>query len=325
MVVKGEIRTGVYFDSVTLMIVGRDITAATGVLDAAVVMGTGENQAILKSAGLWLRQFDAASDTDLLLAVKAANAETAAGALRAAGEQLKTVRNRTAATDEWRPLSLEGALRILPGANVALISVTGRYAGEQAMQALKAGLNVMLFSDNVPLAQVPRCPWLPSCPWQPSCQWLPSCPWQPSCQWLPRCPWLPSCPWQPSCQWLPRCPWLPSCPWQPSCQWRPSCPWKPSCHWQPRLSMENQRNFFHWLILVFWTRHFTGLYKYHVMAAITKTGQCHVHMGCLHYSLEKWERIGIRKSNLSEYPDDGSDAWRSGWLRLSSPKPLRCG
>ncbi|MGA9623665.1 MAG: hypothetical protein WBQ65_04290, partial [Bryobacteraceae bacterium] len=153
MVVKGEIRTGVYFDSVTLMIVGRDITAATGVLDAAVVMGTGENQAILKSAGLWLRQFDAASDTDLLLAVKAANAETAAGALRAAGEQLKTVRNRTAATDEWRPLSLEGALRILPGANVALISVTGRYAGEQAMQALKAGLNVMLFSDNVPLAQ----------------------------------------------------------------------------------------------------------------------------------------------------------------------------
>jgi len=153
MVVKGDIRTGVYFDSVTLMIVGRDITAATGVLDAAVVMGTRENQAILKSAGLWLRQFEAASDTDLLLAVKAASAEAAAGALRAAGEQLKTVRNRTAATDEWRPLSLEGALRILPGANVAFISVTGRYAGEQAMQALKAGLNVMLFSDNVPLAQ----------------------------------------------------------------------------------------------------------------------------------------------------------------------------
>jgi succinyl-CoA synthetase alpha subunit len=153
MVVKGAIRTGVYFDSVTLMIVGRDITAATGVLDAAVVMGTKENQAILKSAGLWLRQFDAASDTDLLLAVKAASAEAAAGALRAAGERLKTVRDRTGAADEWRPLSLDGALRIMPGANVALISVAGRYAGEQAMQALKAGLNVMLFSDNVPLGQ----------------------------------------------------------------------------------------------------------------------------------------------------------------------------
>jgi succinyl-CoA synthetase alpha subunit len=153
MVVKGDIKTGVYFDSVTLMIVGRDITAAAGVLDAAVVMGTRENQAILKAAGLWLRQFDAAADTDLLLAVKAASAEAASGALRAAGDRLKTVRDRSEAADEWRPLSLEGALKLLPGANVALISVAGRYAGEQAMQALKAGLNVMVFSDNVPLAQ----------------------------------------------------------------------------------------------------------------------------------------------------------------------------
>jgi succinyl-CoA synthetase alpha subunit len=153
MVVKGDIKTGVYFDSVTLMIVGRDIAAAAGVLDAAVVMGTKENQAILKSAGLWLRQFEAAADTDLLLAVKAASAETAAGALLAANDRLKTVRDRTDAAGEWRPLSLDGALRILPDANVALISVAGRYAGDQAMQALKAGLNVMLFSDNVPLAQ----------------------------------------------------------------------------------------------------------------------------------------------------------------------------
>jgi succinyl-CoA synthetase alpha subunit len=153
MVVKGDVRTGVYFDSVTLMIVGRGITAASGVLDAAVVMGTRENQAILKSAGLWLRQFDAAADTDLLLAVKATSAEAAAGALRAAGEQLKTVCDRTEAADEWRPLSLEGALQILPGANVALISVAGRYAGGQAIEALKAGLHVMLFSDNVPLGR----------------------------------------------------------------------------------------------------------------------------------------------------------------------------
>jgi succinyl-CoA synthetase alpha subunit len=151
MVVKGAIQTGVYFDSVTLMIVGRDIAAAAGVLDAAVVMGTRENQAILKSAGLWLRQFDAASDADLLLAVKATSAEAATDALRAAADRLKTVRDRADAADEWRPLSLDGALQILPGANVALISIAGRYAGSQAMQALRAGLHVMLFSDNVPL------------------------------------------------------------------------------------------------------------------------------------------------------------------------------
>jgi hypothetical protein len=42
------------------------------------------------------------------------------------------------------------------------------------------------------------------------------------------------------------------------------------------------------------------------MVAITKNGERFVYMGCLHYSLEKWEKIGIRKSNLSEFPEDGS-------------------
>ena len=32
-----------------------------------------------------------------------------------------------------------------------MISVAGRFAGDQARRALKSGLNVMLFSDNVPL------------------------------------------------------------------------------------------------------------------------------------------------------------------------------
>jgi hypothetical protein len=30
-------------------------------------------------------------------------------------------------------------------------------------------------------------------------------------------------------------------------------------------------------------------------------------MGCLFYEIDKWETIGIRKSNLSEFPDDGSE------------------
>ena len=30
-------------------------------------------------------------------------------------------------------------------------------------------------------------------------------------------------------------------------------------------------------------------------------------MGCLFKSLDEWKEIGIRKSNLSQYPDDGSE------------------
>jgi succinyl-CoA synthetase alpha subunit len=43
-------------------------------------------------------------------------------------------------------------LEIMPGANLALISTPGDYAAAEAMKALRLGLNVMMFSDNVPAA-----------------------------------------------------------------------------------------------------------------------------------------------------------------------------
>jgi hypothetical protein len=54
-------------------------------------------------------------------------------------------------------------------------------------------------------------------------------------------------------------------------------------------------------------RVFTGLYRYQVWAVMFEDGSRWVRMGCLFKSLEGWEKIGIRKSNLSEYPDDGSE------------------
>jgi FdrA protein len=149
MTVHGEIRTGLYFDSVTLMRVGRDLLAIDHVVDAAAVMATRENKAILRSAGLWTDRFDTAGATDLILAVKAGTAEAAAAALEAATRRLQ--RTRSADDREYRPASIGSAVAALPGANVALISVAGRYAAEPARRALEAGLHVMLFSDNVSL------------------------------------------------------------------------------------------------------------------------------------------------------------------------------
>ena len=39
------------------------------------------------------------------------------------------------------------------GGTLALVSLPGRYAFAEALDALEAGLDVMLFSDNVPVAQ----------------------------------------------------------------------------------------------------------------------------------------------------------------------------
>jgi FdrA protein len=50
-----------------------------------------------------------------------------------------------------RPRTLETALSTLRDASLALISVPGPYAAAEARKALRRGLHVMLFSDNVPL------------------------------------------------------------------------------------------------------------------------------------------------------------------------------
>ena len=54
-------------------------------------------------------------------------------------------------------------------------------------------------------------------------------------------------------------------------------------------------------------RVFTGLYTYQVWAVLFEDGTRWVRMGCLFKSLDEWEAVGIRKSNLDQYPDDGSD------------------
>lgn len=152
VVVLGRIKKGMYFDSVTLMTVGRDLSGMTGVVDAAVVMGTRENLSILRASGLMTGDIEGAGDTDLIVAVSAESEDAAKGVLAAAEELLRSARPRTDDAGEARPKSVDGALEAMPDANLAIVSVAGRYAGRQAMKALARGLHVMIFSDNVPLA-----------------------------------------------------------------------------------------------------------------------------------------------------------------------------
>lgn len=151
MVTKGIIKKGEYYDSVTLMLVAQDVTKLEGVEDAAVVMGTEQNKSILKTSGIFLDMFKDAKDADLLIAVKAKDEATAEQAIQKVDELLKERRSKSQEAGEYMPKSLEGALDFMPDANMVVISVAGKYAGDEAMKALEKGLHVMLFSDNVPL------------------------------------------------------------------------------------------------------------------------------------------------------------------------------
>ena len=143
------IKPGEYRDSVALMLLARDLGVLPGVTDVSVVMGTPANQAVLLQAGLLTTEAQAASPNDLIIAVKAKDEAS----VRAAIAQAQTLLAQKAASVQssgtTRPRTMRGAIRAMPTANVAVISVAGQYAVAQAWDALRAGLYVLLFSDHV--------------------------------------------------------------------------------------------------------------------------------------------------------------------------------
>ena len=150
-ITQHEIRRGVYYDSVVLMLLQRSLASLPDVVDAAVVMATPANREVLEATGFSAADIEA-SPEDLLIVVKAGDAQAAAAALSQVDELLKQRRSTAAHADAYRPRGLRAAASALPDANWVLISVPGRYAAGVAQQALDLGKHVFLYSDNVDLA-----------------------------------------------------------------------------------------------------------------------------------------------------------------------------
>lgn len=152
-VVRSHILRDSYRDSVELMRVAAQLERLPGVQRAAVLVATPPNREVLKSAGLLDDEAAAARPSDLILAV-AADEPAAADAALARAASLLTTPTETAAGSWARaaPATIAQAVAEEPAANLALISTPGLHATAEALKALKRGLHVFLFSDNVPLA-----------------------------------------------------------------------------------------------------------------------------------------------------------------------------
>jgi FdrA protein len=149
LAIQALIKRSEYHDSVTLMLVAKELSKMAEVEDAAVVMGTEANKGLLKNAGLLTAEVEAASPNDLVIAVKGEQA--ALGNILAEAEKLLHRQQSESAPSEFRPKTLGGAVKADHGTNMAVISVAGRYAAAEAWEALIHGLHVLLFSDNVSL------------------------------------------------------------------------------------------------------------------------------------------------------------------------------
>ncbi len=148
MTVRALVKPGEYHDSISLMLVARTLAETAGVQDAAVVMGTEANKAILASAGLLTDQVKAAGANDLVVVVRAEADVLVEASLQKAEALLKSKATAEQA-GEMKPRTLRSAMSLQPQTNVAVISVAGRYAADEAWDALQHGLHVLLFSDHV--------------------------------------------------------------------------------------------------------------------------------------------------------------------------------
>ncbi len=142
------IRKNEYHDSVFLMRVARRISEEEGIDQAALFMGTEKNKGLLIDIGFPAQELTTATPSDLILAVKARDRKRLADALENLDNWLRAEPGQSN-TSSVRDLG--EALTRQPLANLAVISVPGAYAAREAEKALERGLNVFLFSDNVPV------------------------------------------------------------------------------------------------------------------------------------------------------------------------------
>lgn len=146
------VKKDTYYDSVTLMIVSSKVTSLDGVEEAVVAMATPLNKELLEHVGMLTNQVEEAKADDLIIAIKAIDESVCDEAIKVAEEAMRAKAADRNKEGQIAPSSIGSAVTMMPEANLAIISVPGAYAAREAMQALKKGLHVMMFSDNVSLA-----------------------------------------------------------------------------------------------------------------------------------------------------------------------------
>lgn len=155
--IRTMIQKNTYMDSVELMLLSKKIGKFDGVTKATVMMGTAANIEIMKKGGFESEELKKAKPNDMVICVDTAEDEAFHKVVEAVtqayqGEKkakkentgLKTVKN-------WNEAEAYG-----DEYNLALISVPGEYAADEAKKALDLNKNVMLFSDNVTIEDESR-------------------------------------------------------------------------------------------------------------------------------------------------------------------------
>lgn len=147
------LKKGSFQDSVSLMLISRKLSDHPDVEEISVMMGTPANKELLNATGFWDAIFEAATPSDICVAIKAESTDS--GVIKTISDEFEAALKNLAVNQGGSGKRLpkakrwESAKEKLPNANLLLISIAGEYAAELTEQALDDNKNVMIFSDNV--------------------------------------------------------------------------------------------------------------------------------------------------------------------------------
>lgn len=149
--IVNDVRRGQYLDSVALMRMSRTVAAMDDVVECGMMMGSPANLRIMEDANVLADAGRQAAPADLVIAIAAKSQQAADLALAAARALLDAPKSTAGKAVGWMPRTLRAAVASDISANLALISVPGAFAAAEGRKALQRGLNVLMFSDNVPI------------------------------------------------------------------------------------------------------------------------------------------------------------------------------
>lgn len=143
-----ELRPGAYADSVALLQVSRDVQRTSGVVSAQVAMATPLNVEVLGEMGFAVPD---ATPNDMVVAIRLEAEGDLAAALTAVDRGLAPA--RSGGPERAAEPRRTTATALIDRPAIVLVSVPGASALVEAMDALDADCDVMVFSDHVPIDQ----------------------------------------------------------------------------------------------------------------------------------------------------------------------------
>ncbi len=145
-----------YQDSINLMLLTNEINTLEGVTKSQIMMGTEANKDIMNGAGLLSDEAKDAAPSDMIIAIESTDPSIVEKVIEKVDQFLSDLSVKKDAQAIQSANSLEMGLELLPDANLALFSIPGEYGASEMEKALKKGLHVFSFTDNISVADEVR-------------------------------------------------------------------------------------------------------------------------------------------------------------------------